>query len=325
MDYLIGKKSKSRVRLLFNMEKKMKKYLPEVCSTLNELNNLVNISFLNEGYSDEQKYILTTSDGIKYLLRLSKPKDLKRKFDELEKMLQCFSLGVKCSEPIRYGLTSDKECFYSLLSWIKGSDGVKTIRELSKNDQFDVGVKSGKDLKLINSIKSDSSVVCWSDRFLSKHKLYYEIYKQSNIRFDEEAYVLHFIKENTELLEDRPSLFLHDDFHLSNIIIHSNKYAGTIDFNRCDYGDPWHEFVKMYMYSSELSIPFCHGQLNGYFGKALSNDFLTVSSVYLAATIISTLVWTKRIIPHEMNQSKKRIRRILEEFNNFKSNKPTWL
>lgn len=64
---------------------------------------------------------------------------------------------------------------------------------------------------------------------------------------------------------NRPNRFQHDDFHPSNILVQSNSYAGTIDFNRYDWGDPFHDFFKIAYFSREISIPFSIGQIDGYF------------------------------------------------------------
>ena len=315
----------SLIRGLFFIVK-MEKYLSEVLSILNELKRVNNISFLNKGYSQEKKYILTTEEGIKYLLRLSFPKDPHMKFIEMEKMLECIKLGVKCNEPIRFGLTSDKECFYSLLSWIEGDDGLKSLKNIPKSNHLKIGIVAGKQLRLINSIPDKTNSNTWYDRYVKKQKLYYEIFKQSSINFPNQSEIIKFINENLNLIKNRPSYFQHDDFHLSNIIINNNTYAGVIDFNRWDYGDPWHEFVKLYMFSSEISRNFCIGQVRGYFNnKPIPKDFFNITALYTAFTIISALVWCKKLVPYEYNQMQNRVKRIIEEFNRFNLNKPDWL
>jgi aminoglycoside phosphotransferase (APT) family kinase protein len=304
----------------------MKKYLSEVLSTLNELKRVINVSFLNKGYSLEKKYILTTEEGIKYLLRLSFPKDPNTKIIEMEKMLECIKLGVKCNEPIRYGLTSDKECFYSLLSWIEGNDGASCLKSIPTSKHLEIGLLAGKQLRLINSLEDKTSLDTWFNRFYKKQKLYYEIFQQSNIEFPYQDEVLSFINNNLDLIKNRPSFFQHDDFHLNNIIINNDTYAGVIDFNRWDYGDPWHEFVKLYMFSSEISKDFCNGQIKGYFyDKAIPKNFFTITALYTAFTLISGLVWSKRLVPHEYKQMQTRVKRIINDFDKFKLNKPIWL
>lgn len=54
-----------------------------------------------------------------------------------------------------------------------------------------------------------------------------------------------YIERHLACLEGRPNQFLHDDFHVGNLIVRDGTYAGVIDFNRYDWGDPVHEFVKL--------------------------------------------------------------------------------
>jgi aminoglycoside phosphotransferase (APT) family kinase protein len=67
---------------------------------------------------------------------------------------------------------------------------------------------------------------------------------------------MEFIEKNERYIKNRPNLFQHDDFHAGNIIVKENRYAGVIDFNRYDWGDPIHEFYKLALFSREVSIPF---------------------------------------------------------------------
>lgn len=304
----------------------MNKYISEILSTLNELKNVVNVVFLNKGYSRERKFILTTNEGLKYILRLSFPKNPMSKIMEMERMLECKRLGVKCSEPIRYGLTSNEECFYALLSWIDGDDGATIINELPKKTHQNIGYLAGKDLKIINSIPDTFNSQSWFNRYKKKQNLYYDIFVQSDIDFSYKEIILSYIKENFHIIQDRPSYFLHDDFHLNNIILNNKTYAGIIDFNRCDFGDPWHEFIKLYMFSSEISKEFCIGQINGYFSEEkIPDNFFKITALYTAVSLISALVWSKRLVPHKYQQMKKRVERIINDFDKFNLNKPEWL
>lgn len=41
-------------------------------------------------------------------------------------------------------------------------------------------------------------------------------------------------------------------------------YSMRLVFNRMNWGDPIHDFLKAGMFSSEVSIPFSIGQIKGY-------------------------------------------------------------
>lgn len=51
------------------------------------------------------------------------------------------------------------------------------------------------------------------------------------------------------------------------------KYAGVIDFDNYDWGDPYHDFVKVALASKVDSVPFSIGQIDGYFNHEIPEDF----------------------------------------------------
>lgn len=57
-------------------------------------------------------------------------------------------------------------------------------------------------------------------------------------------------------------MMLHDGFDLS-----------LIDFDRCDYGDPFEEFYKAQMFSRPLSEAFINGQVHAYFDNSVPEEF----------------------------------------------------
>ncbi|SYX83066.1 aminoglycoside phosphotransferase family protein [Paenibacillus alvei] len=96
------------------------------------------------------------------------------------------------------------------------------------------------------------------------------------VRIKNDSILLSFIEDNLQLMRHRPNLFQHDDFHVGNLIIKDNQLSGVIDFNRFDWGDPIHEFLKVGMFSSELY------------------------TLYLSMCLISSIVWISKV-----NQKKR--------------------
>ncbi len=80
------------------------------------------------------------------------------------------------------------------------------------------------------------------------------------------------------------------------------------------------------MFSCEISREFCIGQIKGYFSsEKIPNNFFKIASIYTAVSLISSLVWSKRLVPYEYRQMKRRVERIINEFDQFKLDKPKWL
>ncbi|MCR8630455.1 aminoglycoside phosphotransferase family protein [Paenibacillus radicis (ex Xue et al. 2023)] len=137
--------------------------------------------------------------------------------------------------------------------------------------------------------------------------------------------VMSFIEDNLQLMKNRPNLFQHDDFHVANLIIKDKELSGVIDFNRYDWGDPVHEFLKVGMFSAEVSLPFSMGQIMGYHGNQDPTElFWKLYSLYLAMCIISSVVWIIKVKPEETAIMMDKIDRVLEDHNYFELIKPKW-
>ena len=126
-------------------------------------------------------------------------------------------------------------------------------------------------------------------------------------------------------MKDRPNIFQHDDFHVANLIVKDNKLSGVIDFNRYDWGDPIHEFLKVGFFSSEFSIPFSIGQIKGYHLKHEPDEhFWQLYSLYLAMSIVVSVAWILKVKPEELNIMMNKINRVLEDHDYFERVIPKW-
>ena len=70
---------------------------------------------------------------------------------------------------------------------------------------------------------------------------------------------------------------------------------------------------------------FTRGQIDGYWGKRQidDNDCLQIS-VYIAMSILSTIVWTLEFHPHTWREIEAKMRMILDHFDYFESVRPQW-
>ncbi|SLM31891.1 putative Aminoglycoside phosphotransferase [Desulfamplus magnetovallimortis] len=296
-----------------------------------EISNIVPIE---KGFSSEKKWQITAKNGV-FLLRSSPSNMYERKKEEYDLMLKLHNKGVRCNKPLaifeaeNFGTKS----LYSFYSYLPGQDADSCINEISGSMQYEMGVKAGNDLKKINSIQINTKdfpqrqTRSWHQRKWEKHSLYCDKYKKIGYRFDEDKKIQRFIEMNYNAIEDNPEIdtFQHDDFHLGNIIVHNNEYGGVIDFNRYDWGDPLHEFVKLEWFTWPVSKDFAKGQVNGYFGtdKISEDDSLKIA-VYIAMSIFSTVVWTIRFHPHTMGNIEKKINAILQHYSFFEKTVPDW-
>lgn len=279
---------------------------------------------IKKGFSSDEKFLVHMEDGEnKLLLRMFNLEELelrKTEYSILEKMQD---YNVTCSKPISIGEVGNRG--YLITSYIEGEDAEDEILKYSDQEQYNIGIEAGKELRKMHQLSAPSHISSWYSRKVEKHKKYIDAYLACEIKVNNDHKIMSFIEENIHVMKQRPNLFQHDDFHLGNIIVTNKKFAGVIDFGRYDWGDPIHEFLKIGIFSRGVSIPFSIGQIRGYFNnKEPDEDFWRLYSLYLAMCVFSTVVWTLRTIPNNMNEMLDKVYMYLEDHDYFSRLKPKW-
>lgn len=292
-------------------------------SDIPEFNDWKLIEKINKGWSSDIKYYIETRVGNKLLLRLSDIKNHQNKLNEFNLMNQIYKLEINMSKPISIG-TCDNNYTYSIFEWVDGNSANEVINNFSANEQYKFGIEAGKILKKIHSIPAPKNHAEWENRMLIKIKAHLEKYEKSPYKVENDIFAVNHIKNNLHLLKNRPQYFQHGDYHLGNMVIEDNK-LGIIDFNRSDFGDPYEEFYKMILFSREISIPFVKGQINGYFDNTIPNDFFDILSLYVADTILFSIVWAIPFGIKDVEGMMKRAELILSDYDNFKTTIPIYL
>ena len=280
------------------------------------------ISAIKKGFSNEEKYEITTDRGA-YLLRLSPVKSYVRKKEEFELLVRLYKNGVRCNKPIDIFKHENQEKVYSIFSFLPGYDAESHIDRIPNSTQYEMGLHAGQDLRKINCLTSDTET--WNQRKWNKHEYYLKQYFEQDYRFTDDYKVLKFIEKNYDKMASAKDYLQHDDFHLGNIIISDKQYVGILDFNRFDWGDPLHEFVKLEWFTWPVSKEFTRGQIEGYFGKNTIDDVDCLQiSIYIAMSILSTIIWTLKFHPHTMTHIEKRMYSILDHYEYFERINPDW-
>ncbi|MEJ8546278.1 aminoglycoside phosphotransferase family protein [Brevibacillus borstelensis] len=278
-----------------------------------------------EGFSPDQKYAVFCEDGTKMLLRTADLEKYERKCTEYEIMETIRKYGAKSPQPIAIGKLEQSDLCYYLLSYIDGEDARKAVPECKPEEQYRIGWDAGQDLAKLHQHPAPNAISPWHERAMRKHHAYVEEYKSCGVKIENDSRIIRFIEEHENLLRDRPNKFQHDDFHVGNIIVDEKRYAGVIDFNRFDWGDPIHDFYKLALFSKECSIPFSAGQIAGYFhGRGIPANFWTLYAVYAAMSVFSAIVWTVRVTPGKVDEMAERLHGICEDHRYFETCKPVW-
>lgn len=280
---------------------------------------------ITKGFSPDKKYRVRTPSGSQFLLRVVSADKMERTRTEYHLIQQLHRAQVMVPQPITYGYWEDLRVGFYVLSFIEGQDAEEALRHYSADTQWQVGVAAGRDLYRMHQLHAPPEVAPWYPRVLQKIRASVGAYRQLGMTIPGAGRIIDFIEQSEPYLRDRPSGFQHDDFHVANIIIAGDQYAGVIDFNRWDWGDPIHDFLKIAFFSWPTSVPFSIGQLQGYFGhKAISDELWHLYSLYVAVSLFASMVWTMRVAPERIEDMMVRIHRVLDDHRYFETLRPTW-
>jgi aminoglycoside phosphotransferase (APT) family kinase protein len=290
-----------------------------------QLNQAIAIEPILKGVSADKKWIIRLPNNEKQLLRMFDLTELTHKQMEYEAITAIESFGVKCCKPLAFGELVNSNQGYMLLSFIEGDDATDELLKLTETEQYQIGVETGRELRLVHQLEAPASISPWYDRAIAQHQACMDEYAKFNVDFKHESKVMAFIEEHIELMKDCPNVFLHEDIHPGNIIIKERQFSGLIDFNRYEWGDPVRDFLKMGMFSKSLSIPFSIGQVKGYHQNQDPDElFWGRYALYLAMSLFSSIVWIWSLEPEDKARIMHALDLIMEDQNNFDSCKPTW-
>ncbi|HEX2944795.1 MAG TPA: phosphotransferase, partial [Clostridia bacterium] len=94
--------------------------LSRVCKDIPNSESFVKIYPINKGVSGDDKYCVETTEGRRFLLRISEIESYERKKAMYDMMGRAASLGVSMSRPIDFGVCNGGKNVYQLLSWCDG-------------------------------------------------------------------------------------------------------------------------------------------------------------------------------------------------------------
>lgn len=287
------------------------------------LQNATKIEKLSKGYSPDKKYVVYVDDN-KFLLRVYEMVGHEKKKAEFQILNKMKQFNVQSSQPIDIGIIEALNAGYNIYSYIDGIDAKEAIHTLNEEEQYKIGMEAGIQLSRMHLYEAPSTVKTWYDRAMDKHYRYLNAYKSCGIKIKNDEKIIDFIEKNKHHVKNRSNHFQHDDYHLENIIVKDKQYAGVIDFNNFDWGDPLHDFVKVALFQRELSVPFSIGQIEGYFDNNVPDDFWLHYSIYVGMVIFSSVVWSLRFAPEQLDEMITRLYIVLEDHKDFEILKPTW-
>lgn len=273
---------------------------------------------LTGGWSKDRKYILRKGPKA-YTLRLCKGKSLEMQKAEYETMLM-ISPDEQIIRPVGYGRISD-EFSYILYSYLQGEDLKSVLSELTPIELYDLGIQAGCILKDIHSVpgrKDPDFSTYYNRKITAKIKSY----RESGHNIPELDQHIDYLENSRHLLDDRPTVLQHGDYHLGNMIIRDKKLY-IIDFNRYDFGDPYQEFDRMTMNSS-FSREFARGILHGYFKGVPPQKFWSLLKLYVLTNAVGSISWALEHSPESLGFVYDMIHATLKDYEDLSSPLPKW-
>ena len=283
--------------------------------------SIVERRLVDKGWSGDQKYCVTTTDGSKYLLRITAPERAQRFHLGYLRMQEAAALGIPMCLPIEVG--ESEEGIYAIHSWIDVTDAEETVPTFSKEKQYAYGLDAGRILKKLHSLPAPAGVTHWVERFNTKIDRKIKMYAECPLKYDNGELFLSYLAENRYLLSDRPQTYQHGDYHIGNMMIDKDGVLTIIDFDRDDFGDPWEEFNRI-VWCAQAAPAFASGMVDGYFDAEIPMEFWKLLALYISSNTLSSLPWAISFGEKEIQTMRHQAAEVLQWYDNMRNPVPTW-
>ena len=252
------------------------------------------------GWSQNKKYKVKDISGNDYILRVSDISLFENKKREYDNIIRLYENDILMPKPIEFGLCNSGKNVYMLLTWIDGVAVEDVISNFEESLQYQLGFSSGKLLKKIHNYSTVDSKINWGTVYEENIEKMINEYKNTNISIHCEQEVISYIHANKHLLNGRPQVIRHGDFHVGNLIITSDKEIAVIDFDQCAIGDGWEEFGGI-VWAARLSAEFAKGQVDGYFSGEVPDEFFRLLALYIGIYALDHVVRSAAHLQDTMN------------------------
>ncbi len=261
------------------------------------------VESITKGWSEDKKYCVTAEDGTRMFLRISDISGIENKRAEYRRMERLYDSGVPVPQPLAFGTFDAGKICYSLSAWIDGADAEEAMPLMSAAEQYDLGLKAGKILRLVHRLAAPADSADWEQRYFAVIEERIEAYRASGITFKDSEIVLEYLERNRALLHDRPQCFLHGDYHEGNLLVGTDSEIYVIDLldeGFGNYGDPWYDFKT---FGENDNACFSTGLVRGYFGGEPPLLFWETLTCYIVTAALTSIVWVKYHNPAELPET----------------------
>lgn len=276
---------------------------------------------IEKGWSGDQKYCITTTDGSRYLLRITSQKRAERFYLGYLRMQEAASLGIPMCMPMEFGQCP--EGTYAIHSWIDGVDAEGYIPFLPENAQYTYGMDAGRILRKLHTLPAPPDAPEWEERFHNKINRKIDLYAKCPLKYENDRAFLDYIEKHRCLLRGRPQSYQHGDYHIGNMMVDNAGILTVIDFDRDDFGDPWEEFNRI-VWCAQAAPAFACGMVDGYFDEEIPMNFWKLLALYISTNTLSSLPWAMDFGEEEITTMKNQAKEVLSWYDNMRDPVPTW-
>lgn len=245
----------------------------------------VKVEPIYKGWSSDKKYYVETKEGERLLLRVSDISAHEAKQQEFDIMKKMSSTGMKMSLPISFGVCENGKSVYQLLTWCDGEEAKEALYSLSDAEQYAFGIKAAGILKRMETIDFKPASLEWAKSYQERVERYIELYRKCGYTFNGDELIVSYLQAQQHCIGERPTALMHEDFQTDNMVISPDGELSIIDFQMCGVVDPYHVMTGAGV-SAMYSIPFAIGQIDGYFGTTVPEDFWEKYNYYMLAEML---------------------------------------
>lgn len=278
---------------------------------------------LERGWSADKKYRAEDETGVPFLLRVSAPEKAERKRAMFRMAERVAALGVPMMRPVAFYTSEEGAC--SVFEWIDGVDAETAIPALPEDRQYAYGRDAGEILRKIHSIPAPAETEDWAVRYNRKLDRNIQRYRTCPEQFEGGENFIRYVNDsaNRALLQNRPQVYQHGDYHIGNMMLDRSGRLRIIDFDRDDFGDPWEEFNRI-TWTVQASPAFARGMVDGYFDGSVPEEFWRLMALYIAGNEPNCLPWAIPFGPEEVAVMKRQAAEILTWYDDMWTVVPTW-
>jgi aminoglycoside phosphotransferase (APT) family kinase protein len=289
------------------------------------LKAVTRIEFLERaGYSDQQKFVLWEADRPTYLLRLSGAEVALQREKNFRLLHMLAEAGIRCPVPYLFGVTEDGSTCYAVMSFIAGRSAEDELPAMTGQQQYEVGIDAGRELRKLHAFSHPDQGAGYAMRRTRKYERYRQAMHDLGLSYAQQDRVQDYVETRLSLLGKYPVGLQHDDYHAGNLIVQDGRFAGVIDCNGFDWGDPLEDFYKVPWFSASVSLPFARGQIDGYQEAGAVEDFWRRYNLFVAMSFDSSLVWIHTYYPAELESWRQRIEELLRTHDFKEDGPPLW-